>query len=100
VVDGSKHFRPSSIKGLGVLDLLGALGLILPATLDIASILVPLAATGLVLLMAGAVITRVHDHIPKALVFDLTSCAGRLRDLKSFRSPVLYRRDRLDSGRS
>ena len=35
--------------------MLGAVGLILPALLDIAPILMPIAATGLALMMVGAV---------------------------------------------
>ncbi|KAA8888517.1 DoxX family protein [Nocardia colli] len=45
---------PPAIKGLGVLEVLAALGLILPAVTGIAPILVPLAATGLVLTMTLA----------------------------------------------
>ena len=47
------------------------MGLVLPAALDIAPVLVPLAAVGLVLLMAGAVITRIRRHEPKPMVADL-----------------------------
>ena len=47
------------------------MGLVLPAALDIAPVLVPLAAVGLVLLMAGAVITRIRSHEPEPMVADL-----------------------------
>ena len=53
-------FSPGFLKALGAVELLGAVGLILPAVLDIAPVLVPLAATGAVLLMAGAVIMRLR----------------------------------------
>jgi hypothetical protein len=46
------------IMTIGVLEILGALGLILPAVLDLAPILVPLAATGLALVMVGASVTH------------------------------------------
>ncbi|WP_433757347.1 DoxX family protein [Nocardia sp. CA-135398] len=52
-------FSPTALKALGVVDLLGAAGLILPAVLDIAPILVPVAATGTALLFAGAIIVRI-----------------------------------------
>jgi hypothetical protein len=39
---------------------LAAIGLILPALLDIAPVFVPLAATGLVLVMIGAIVTHVR----------------------------------------
>jgi uncharacterized membrane protein YphA (DoxX/SURF4 family) len=45
-------------RGIGVLELLGAAGLILPGVLGIAGVLTPLAATGLALTMVGAVLTH------------------------------------------
>lgn len=50
------HFRPGFVKALGGIEILAAIGLILPALLDIAPVLVPLAATGLVTIMIGAAI--------------------------------------------
>ncbi|MFF1817996.1 DoxX family protein [Kribbella sp. NPDC058245] len=47
-----------TVKLIGAAELLGALGLILPAVLDIAPILVPLAATGLAIVMVGAIVTH------------------------------------------
>lgn len=58
------------VKATGVLDLLAAAGLILPAALDIAPILVPMAAVGVVMLMIGAAIVRVRYGSPKAIVGD------------------------------
>lgn len=52
-------FPAGAVKAIGVLEVVAAIGLILPAALGIAPILVPLAAIGLVLLMAGAMITHV-----------------------------------------
>jgi uncharacterized membrane protein YphA (DoxX/SURF4 family) len=46
-------------RTLGLLEVLGAIGLILPAALGIAPLLVPLAAVGLVLTMIGAI----HVHV-------------------------------------
>ena|SRR5690242_18843687 len=43
-----------AIRAIGIIELLGALGLILPALLRILPGLTPLAAAGLVLLMTGA----------------------------------------------
>lgn len=48
------------VKSLGVLEILAAIGLILPAALDIAPILVPIAATGLVIMMIGAIVVHVR----------------------------------------
>src|SRR5688500_12420671 len=43
---------------IGVLEVLAAIGLILPALLDIAPILVPLSAVGLMLIMLAAAVTH------------------------------------------
>ena len=51
-------FPDAGVKAIGALEVLAAIGLILPALLNIAPVLVPLAALGLVLLMAGAAITH------------------------------------------
>ena len=47
-------------RAVGVLELLGAAGLILPAVLGIAPTLVPLAAVGLALTMVGAIVTHLR----------------------------------------
>ena len=46
------------VKTLGVLELLAALGLVLPAVLNIAPVMVPVTALCWVLLMIGAMITH------------------------------------------
>jgi hypothetical protein len=46
------------IKGLGILEVLAAVGLILPAVLDIAPVMVPVTAVCWVLLMVGAMVTH------------------------------------------
>ncbi|GGX63528.1 DoxX family protein [Streptomyces fructofermentans] len=46
------------VKSLGVLELLAAVGLILPAVLGIAPIMVPVTAACWVVLMVGAMITH------------------------------------------
>ncbi|CAL9334019.1 hypothetical protein SUDANB106_00133 [Streptomyces sp. enrichment culture] len=63
-------FKPGTLKAIGVLETLGAAGLVLPAVLGIAPILVPPAAVGLALIMAGAVILRVRRGEPKAALLD------------------------------
>ena len=68
-------FSADSVKAIGVLEVLAAAGLVLPAALDIAPVLVPLAALGLVLLMVGAVITRLRRHEVKFMVADLVYLA-------------------------
>ncbi|TWP52011.1 DoxX family protein [Lentzea tibetensis] len=53
-----EDFSDSMIKVIGALELLAAIGLVLPAVVGIAPVLVPLAALGLVLVMVGAAITH------------------------------------------
>ncbi|GAA4447674.1 DoxX family protein [Phytohabitans houttuyneae] len=51
-------YSPGTVKAIGAADLLGGIGLVLPAILDIAPVLVPIAATGLVIVMIGAAIVH------------------------------------------
>lgn len=47
-------FSDGQVKAIGAVEVLGAVGLILPAVTGIAPVLVPVAATGLALLMVLA----------------------------------------------
>ncbi|MET9423989.1 DoxX family protein [Streptomyces sp. NPDC006540] len=67
--------KPDAGSEIGALEVLGAVGLILPAVLDIAPVLVPLAAVGLALITVGAVVTRLRRHETKLLVADLVHLA-------------------------
>jgi uncharacterized membrane protein len=51
-------FSDGAVKAIGVLEILGALGLILPAVFDVATWLVPVAAVGLAVLMLGAIVVH------------------------------------------
>jgi DoxX-like family len=68
-------FSAGAVKALGAIDVLAAVGLILPAALDIVPALVPVAAVGVMLLMIGAVITRLHVHSARTIVPDLAYLA-------------------------
>lgn len=68
-------FSPGMLKAIGVAEILGAIGVILPALLGIAPILVPVAALGLALLMTGAVIMRVRRREYRYALLDLTYLA-------------------------
>ncbi|AGZ42009.1 DoxX family protein [Actinoplanes friuliensis] len=54
----TESFSTGTIKLIGVLEILAAIGLILPPLLDIAPVFVPLAAVGLVLMMIAAAVTH------------------------------------------
>ena len=53
------HMPGEFIKFIGVCETLGALGLILPGLFHIQERLTPLAASGLVIIMVGAVVTTI-----------------------------------------
>ncbi|WP_406047557.1 DoxX family protein [Kribbella sp. NBC_00889] len=62
-----EDFSAGTVKLIGTAEVLGALGLILPGALDIAPILVPLAAVGLAVIMAGAIVTHARRKEWKVL---------------------------------
>jgi uncharacterized membrane protein YphA (DoxX/SURF4 family) len=64
-------FSPNAIKAIGALEVLAAIGLVLPPVLDIAPVLAPLAALGLVLLMVGATITHARRGETQMIVVNL-----------------------------
>jgi len=53
-------FSENTVKLIGAVEFLGALGLILPRALDILPVLTPVAATCLFVVMVGAVTTHVR----------------------------------------
>jgi DoxX-like family len=63
------------IKTLGVVEILGAVGLILPGLLDIAPVLVALAAVGLGLMMIGAAIVTSRRQEFTHVLLNLTYLA-------------------------
>ncbi|MFG1917945.1 DoxX family protein [Micromonospora sp. NPDC048898] len=63
------------VKTLGILELLAAVGLILPAVLDIAPVLVAVTAVCWVLLMVGAIITHLRHDEARLVVLNLAYLA-------------------------
>jgi uncharacterized membrane protein YphA (DoxX/SURF4 family) len=53
---------PGLVKALGAAEVLGAVGLVLPGLTGIATVLTPLAAVGLVVVMIGAVGDHLRRH--------------------------------------
>ncbi len=68
-------FSVGFVKTLGAIELLPAVGLLLPAAVGIAPDLVPLAAVGVVLLMIGAITMRLRRGERKTIVPDLVYLA-------------------------
>jgi len=71
----AEDFGPGVVKTLGALEVLAAIGLILPALLSIAPVLVPLAALGLVVVMVGAAITHVRRKESPGLIVNVVILA-------------------------
>ena len=63
----AESFSAGQVKALGVLEVLAGIGLILPAVLDVAPILVPLAAVGVAVIMIGAIVTHARRGEKQAL---------------------------------
>ncbi|ROO87976.1 DoxX-like protein [Actinocorallia herbida] len=65
-----EDFSTPIVRLIGVVEFAAALGLVLPAATGIVPILTPLAASGLVVVMVGAIITHVRRKEPQAIVFN------------------------------
>lgn len=63
-------FSTPTVRLIGVVELLGAIGLILPALTGIATVLTPLAATGLAVVMLLAAATHARRREPAAIAFN------------------------------
>lgn len=64
-----EDYSTGTVRFIGVMELVGAIGLILPAALDILPILTPLAATGLAITMLLAMNAHRRRREPGAIVF-------------------------------
>ncbi|MEU7586574.1 DoxX family protein [Micromonospora sp. NPDC049230] len=53
---------PTQVKALGAVELLAAVGLVLPPLTGIATVLTPLAAVGLVIVMIGGIAVHLRDR--------------------------------------
>ncbi|MDQ7993862.1 MAG: DoxX family protein [Propionicimonas sp.] len=57
-----EDFSQAAIKGIGVLEVLAAAGLILPGLTGVAPLLVPLSALGLAAVMVGAIVVHIRRN--------------------------------------
>ena len=65
-----EDFSAGTVRFIGVVELLGGLGLILPAATGIAPILTPIAATGLAVVMVLAAATHIRRKEPSGVAFN------------------------------
>lgn len=94
---GTVQLPGAFLRFIGVAELLGGLGLILPALLRIRPGLTPLAAAGLVIIMIGAVGTTLAAEIPLGTKIGMALIPGVTGLLAAF---VAYGRWRLAPIRS
>jgi uncharacterized membrane protein len=69
-----EDFPDPVVRIIGVLEILGALGVVVPAVLGLWTVLVPVAATGLGLLMIGAIV----EHLTRGEVDRISAPAALL----------------------
>ena len=67
----AEDFSDGAVRAIGALEILAAVGLVLPAALDLAPALVPTAAVGLVLLMIGAAVVHLRRGEGMAVLVNL-----------------------------
>ena len=70
-----ENYTDGPIKVIGALEVLAAIGLILPGVTGIAPVLVPLAAIGLALIQVGAVVVHARRSETQQLVMNLVFMA-------------------------
>jgi hypothetical protein len=73
-----EDFDDTTIRAIGIAELIGAAGLILPGIFGVAPILVLISATCLAVLMAGAVVTHLRRGEQFALGMPLALLAASL----------------------
>ncbi|MDT5170159.1 MAG: hypothetical protein QOD02_3490 [Mycobacterium sp.] len=71
----AQDYSPTNIRLIGFAEILGAIGLVLPAAVHVAPVLVPLAAVGLALVMAGAVVVHARRNEPMNIAVNVVLIA-------------------------
>ncbi len=71
----AQDYSPTNIRLIGFVEVVGAVGLVLPAAVHIAPILVPLAAVGLALVMVGAIVVHARRKEPMNIVVNVVLIA-------------------------
>ncbi|WP_182112290.1 MULTISPECIES: DoxX family protein [unclassified Actinotalea] len=68
-------FSATQVRLIGVVEVLAALGLVLPALTGIAPVLTPVAAAGLVVVMLGAIVVHARRKEPQGIVMNVVLLA-------------------------
>jgi uncharacterized membrane protein YphA (DoxX/SURF4 family) len=61
----------AQVKTVGLLEVLAAIGLVVPPLVHVATFLVPLAAVGVVCLMVGAIVTHIRIGETQTIWFNV-----------------------------
>jgi len=73
-----EDFTPGNVRFMGVVEILGGIGLVLPGLVGVAPVLVPIAASCMALYMAGAITERLRRGEYKELLGDLLFLAAMI----------------------
>lgn len=73
-----EDFTPGNVRFMGVVEVLGGIGLVLPGLVGVAPVLVPVAASCMALYMAGAITERIRRAEYKELLGDLLFLAAMI----------------------
>ena len=73
-----EDFSPTSVKLIGLSEVLGASGLVLPLLLGVAPVLTPIASTALTIVMIGAIVVHVRraESATPSIVLAILSAAS------------------------
>lgn len=63
-----EHLSDGQLKAIGLLEIGGGLGVVMPAATGIAPVLTPLAAVGLAVIMVGAALLHLRRREPQGIV--------------------------------
>jgi uncharacterized membrane protein YphA (DoxX/SURF4 family) len=66
----AEDFSPNSVKAIGIIEIVAAIGLVLPPAVDVLPNRAAFAAAGLVIIMIGAAVVHVRrkEYMPSLLV--------------------------------
>jgi uncharacterized membrane protein len=73
-----EDYAGGTVKFIGIVEFLGAIGLVLPWLTGVAPILTPIAAAGLVIVQVLAIVVHIRRHEQKALPFNVFLLLGAL----------------------
>ncbi|MFT2815456.1 DoxX family protein [Leifsonia sp. A12D58] len=75
-----EDFSPASVRLIGLSEVLGAIGLVLPLLLGVAPVLTPIASTALTIVMIGAVVVhaRRKENATPSIVLAILSAASAI----------------------